>query len=160
MPTNPTQPPDSSLDEPWERMLKLRKPIEEAMNRNDWTRACELFVENIRLAEQMLDFAGRYGSQADIRNCVRRVELYRETYSQLITEVNHTAPSSFVLPRELEPEEREVTKSGQSEFARLLTCVLQLVAFCFRTIKFWSGCLTRNGRHRVEVLRRWNREAW
>ena len=138
----------------------MRKPIEEAMNRNDWTRACELFVENIRLAEQMLDFAGRYGSQADIRNCVRRVELYRETYSQLITEVNHTAPSSFVLPRELEPEEREVTKSGQSEFARLLTCVLQLVAFCFRTIKFWSGCLTRNGRHRVEVLRRWNREAW
>jgi hypothetical protein len=66
-----------------EQLLILRKPLEEAMDRNDWKKACELFVEKIKLAKQMVDLARRYGSQSDVNNCVRRVELYRETYSQV-----------------------------------------------------------------------------
>jgi hypothetical protein len=122
VPTNTTQPRGPSLDEPWERMLKLRKPIEQAMNRNDWKKACELFVVKIKLAEQMHDFACKYGSQADVKNCERRVELYRETYSQVAAEAKHPTPSSCVLPPEQEPEEGEVTKAGENEFARLLRC--------------------------------------
>jgi hypothetical protein len=111
-PANPTQPPGPSLGELKERMLKLRKPIEEAMNRNDWKNACELFAENIKLAEQMLDFARRYGSQANVNNCERRVELYRETFSQLTAEANHPTPSSCVLPPELEPAAQLLPAGG------------------------------------------------
>jgi hypothetical protein len=135
MPTNPTQPPDPSLDEPWERMLKLRKPIEEAMNRNDWKRACELFVENIKLAEQMLNFARSYGSQADANNCERRVELYRQTYAQLTAEANPPTPCNCVLPPEIKPEERKITQAGQNELpvaghgiAEQITMYMQLMA--------------------------------
>ena len=67
-------------------MLKLRKPIVEGMDRNDWEKACELFVEKIKLAEQMLDSAHKYVSQTDIENWKRGVELYRETYSQVAAE--------------------------------------------------------------------------
>jgi hypothetical protein len=52
-------------------MLKLRKPIEEALDCNDWKKACQLYVEKIKLAAQMLDFARSDGSQADIDNCER-----------------------------------------------------------------------------------------
>jgi hypothetical protein len=89
------------------------------MNRNDWEKACELLVEKIKLAERILDFARRYGSPSDVNNCVRRVELYRETYSQVAAEAN-PMPSSCVLPPEPEPEERDAVKAGQKEFARLL----------------------------------------
>jgi hypothetical protein len=87
----------------------------------------------------MLDVARRDGSQVDIRNCERGVELYRETYSQVAAEANHPTPSSCVLPPtacwvsgpsramtkarksranlEPEPEERDVSKAGQNEFA-------------------------------------------
>jgi Protein of unknown function (DUF4236) len=125
-PANPTQPPGPSLDELKERMLKLRKPIEEAMDRNDWKKACELYVEKIALAEQMLDWARKYGSEADIDNWKRGVELYLETYSQLTAEANHPTLSRCVLPPEPEPEEREVTKAGQNEFARLLRCPMAI----------------------------------
>jgi Protein of unknown function (DUF4236) len=125
-PANPTRPPGRALDELKERMLKLRKPIEEAMNRNDWRKACELYVEKINLAEQMLDFAHREDSQEDIRNCQRGLELYRETYSQLTAEANHPTLSSCALPPEPEPEERDVTKAGQNEFARLLRCPMAI----------------------------------
>jgi Protein of unknown function (DUF4236) len=120
-PTKPTQPPGPSLDE-MDRLATLRVPLDEAMNRNDWGKACELLVEKIKLAEQMLDFARRYGPPSDVNNCVRRVELYRETYSQVAAEANHPMPSICVLPPEPEPEERDAVKAGQKEFARLLEC--------------------------------------
>jgi hypothetical protein len=115
MPTKPIQLPNPSLDEPWDRILNLRKPIEEAMSLGDWKKACELFVENIILAEQMLDFARRYGSQMDINNCERRVELYRQTYSQLTAEARYPTPCNCDLPLELEPEERKITQASQND---------------------------------------------
>ena len=77
-------------------MLHLWKPIEEAMKRNDSKKACELYVQKIKLGQQMLDFARIDRSQADIRHCKRGVELYRETYSQLIAEANRPTQSSMI----------------------------------------------------------------
>ena len=97
--TNPTQPPRPRLDELKEGLLKLRKPMELAVDRNDWKKACELYLEKINWGEQMLCFARRDGSQVDIRNCERGVELYRETYSQLVAEANHpTRPAAWRAP--------------------------------------------------------------
>jgi hypothetical protein len=118
------------------------------MDRNDWKKACDLYRQKINLGEQMLEVARRDGSQVDIRNCQRGVELYRETYSQVAAEANHPTPSSCVLPPtaywvsgpsramtkarksrtdlEPEPEERDITKAGQNEFARLLQCPMAI----------------------------------
>jgi hypothetical protein len=53
----------------------------------------------------MLDFARSDGSQADIDNCKRGLELYHETYSQLITEAHNPMSSSCLLPPQLQPDE-------------------------------------------------------